>query len=288
MSKYTTQLRFVCEEKSGLDESVGYDSIATVLDNCYDKIFDFDYPIFDENYKPILEKKILKHFYTRELCEETYGLWKLRLDAKMNEIMPYYNQLYESELLEFNPLNDTDVTTTGTKQDNGSENNSENKTLTKTGTVSDEGSRDTKYGGNDVSNNATHNENDDRNDHWDYYSDTPQGTVQNLANLTYLTNARHITDSGAGSESDTTSNNITSYGKTSDTDIDNTKTYDTVDEEQGNRLKAIHNLNEYTEHVTGKRWADSYSELLTKFRNTFLNIDQLVLEELEELFFGLW
>ena len=368
MSKYTTELRFICETEAGLTESVGYNSIQNVLDDSYQKIFSFDYPIFDTAYKPILEKKILKHFYTREICEETYGLWKLRLDAKMNEIMPYYNQLYESELLEFNPLYDTDVTTTGQKIDAGSESVTKGEINTKEGTVKDDGSnsvetsgtdtvttskgeqykgsdivstdKDETYSGTDTTNrNETNsgsdirtNENDTndvvKNDHWDYYSDTPQGTVSNLANLTYLTNARHITDDGTGSNKhsdttdvtnfgknvdstseteygkkvDTNAQSATVYGKGIDTDIetgtdygkktdtsnDNTRTYDTTDINSSNTDKSISNLNDYTEHVVGKRWADSYSDLLTKFRNTFLNIDQLVLDELEELFFGLW
>ena len=60
--------------------------------------------MFDENYRQALCTKILRHFYTREIGEETVGLWKLRLDARLNDIMPYYNKLYESEALKINPL----------------------------------------------------------------------------------------------------------------------------------------------------------------------------------------
>ena len=112
MSKYTTEVRFICEVNSGLNESVGYSKIEDVITGAIPKIFDFDFPIFDENYRTVLEKKILKHFYTREIGEETTGLWKLRLDTKLNEIMPYYNKLYKSELLEFNPLYTANLTRT--------------------------------------------------------------------------------------------------------------------------------------------------------------------------------
>lgn len=110
MSRYTTELRFICEQQAGYDKQQGYNNVKNVLEKAYPKVFDFDYPIFDTLYKPVLEKKILRHYYTREICEETYGLWKLRLEDKMNNIMPYYNQLYESELLQFNPFYDTDFT----------------------------------------------------------------------------------------------------------------------------------------------------------------------------------
>ena len=86
MSTYTTEVRYICENYAGEKESVGYDNVQNVLNRSWDKVFDFDFPIFDEEYKPVLCKKILKHYYTREICEETVGLWKLRLDARMNEI----------------------------------------------------------------------------------------------------------------------------------------------------------------------------------------------------------
>ena len=73
MSKYTTEVRYLCEHASGLEESVGYNSVNTVITNAIPHIFDFDFPIFDETYRSILERKILKHYYTREICEESFA-----------------------------------------------------------------------------------------------------------------------------------------------------------------------------------------------------------------------
>ncbi len=111
MSKYTTELRFLCESEAGLTESKGFNSIESILEESAPKIFNFSFPIFDESYRLPLEIKILRYYYTREICEETVGLWKLRLQNRLNLIMPYYNQLYESELIKFNPLYDVDLTT---------------------------------------------------------------------------------------------------------------------------------------------------------------------------------
>lgn len=110
MSKYTTELRFICETEAGYSENQGYKNVKNVLAQAAPKVFDFDFPIFDEQYRLPLEIKILRHYYTREICEETYGLWKLRLEDRLNNIMPYYNQLYKSELISFNPMYDVDVT----------------------------------------------------------------------------------------------------------------------------------------------------------------------------------
>ena len=121
MSKYTTELRYVCESYAKEPESVGYDDVAHVIDKSWDKVFSFDFPIFDENYREALCKKIIKHYYTREIAEETVGLWKLRLDARMNEIMPYFNKLYDSELVAISPLINYRVNTTRSENKGGSD-----------------------------------------------------------------------------------------------------------------------------------------------------------------------
>ena len=60
MSKYTTEVRFICETFSGLDESKGCFNINEIIEQSRSKIFNFDYPIFDEKYRGVLETKILK------------------------------------------------------------------------------------------------------------------------------------------------------------------------------------------------------------------------------------
>ena len=106
MSKYTTELRFILEAYAGLDESEGNDNVNEIITKALPKLFNFDFPIFDEAYREVLERKIVRHYYTREIGFETIGLWKLKLNMVMNEIMPFYNKLYETELLKFNPLNE--------------------------------------------------------------------------------------------------------------------------------------------------------------------------------------
>ena len=123
MSIYTTEVRYICEVEAGYDVSQGFSKIDEILDKAVPKIFDFEWPIFDEEYRVPLEKKILRYFYTREIGCETYGHWKLMLQNKLCEIMPYYNQLYKSELLMagVNPLNDVDYTKTGNRTDDGAD-----------------------------------------------------------------------------------------------------------------------------------------------------------------------
>lgn len=62
--------------------------------------FDFQltsYPIFDESYRETLNNNILNHFYMCEIGFETAALFRFYLKQKMNEIMPYYNTLYNNQ-----------------------------------------------------------------------------------------------------------------------------------------------------------------------------------------------
>ena len=56
-----------------------------------------EYPLFDENYRPILNQKIIDHYYFREIGFETAAHFRQRLKSKMSLIMPKYNRLYDTQ-----------------------------------------------------------------------------------------------------------------------------------------------------------------------------------------------
>jgi len=62
------------------------------------------YPIFDESYRHTLNEKIVNHFWNREIGQETVDMFRFALRRKMNEIMPFYNQFYKSQLISIDPL----------------------------------------------------------------------------------------------------------------------------------------------------------------------------------------
>jgi hypothetical protein len=74
------------------------------------------YPIYDEAYREVLHEKIKKRYYFREVGFETAELFIWHLDRLLNEIMPYYNEIYKSQLVlidpEFNPLHNLNTTET--------------------------------------------------------------------------------------------------------------------------------------------------------------------------------
>lgn len=62
------------------------------------------YPIFDEKYRVQLNQKILDHFWNREIGQETVSMFRLAMRRHMNEVMPFFNKMYKSELLVIDPL----------------------------------------------------------------------------------------------------------------------------------------------------------------------------------------
>lgn len=287
MSKYTTEVRYICEVAAGLAESADYTGVEDVIKKALPVVFDFSFPIFDESYRSVLETKILKHFYTREIGLETVGLWKLKLNTKLNEIMPYYNKLYKSELINFNPLYNIDITRD--HKLNGNETKNANTIINGTLEITKNNNESNTGTSKDVllSNSAGHDVTAATGKTINKYSDTPQGAINGLENDTYLTNATINTNTG-NTTNDNTLNN------TSNEDITTTnETTAKSDEAHTNKANnsndsVLVNTEDYLEHISGKEGSESYSDLLTKYRNTFLNIDMLVIIELENLFMQLW
>ena len=293
MSKYTTQVRFICEQAAGLTESEGFNSIDEILDNSIDSVFNFDFPIFDEAYRALLEKKILRHYYTREICEETVGLWKLRLQDKLCMIMPYYNQMYESELLEFNPFYDVNYKRIHKGNETGSSNRNESATYDRKNTSNRFNSeqRENNTTNNGFANSVSDGENTQEYNGTDLYSDTPQGSIArlDLDGNSYLTNARKIgynsNDTNKQTNASQSSLNENEKGKTENNSFGN------ENELRKNDLTSTNNrvtFDEYVDEVIGKQSYENNSSLLKQFRETFLNIDAMIIEELRDLFFGLW
>lgn len=291
MSKYTTEVRFICETAAGCTESVGYDLVEQTIQKAIPKVFNFDFPMFDESYRNVLCTKILKHYYTREICEETVGLWKLRLNTRLNEIMPYYNQLYKSELLEFNPFYDVDITTKndGNKTENTRVTESDTEDRTGDGTSNRDVS-DSSTTKNSASNAFTNNSNKTNKDtQKDLYSDTPQGSLTNVDKEAYLTNARKITNDKSETDANTGSENSTDNTEYTDAFTENnTNSYSENTSRSKNGNTNLTSTDAYIQTVKGKNGGASYSKLLDEFRKTFINIDIQIIDNLNDLFFGLW
>ena len=80
MSKYTLELRYLYKDKKF-------------------KLFDFPYNLYDNDLKPWFEEKFMQHFMFYEIGFDSVAMFKQRLMTKLNDIFPYYKQLYETEIV---------------------------------------------------------------------------------------------------------------------------------------------------------------------------------------------
>lgn len=206
------------------------------------------YPIFDENYREPLNAKIIEHYYFREIGFETPQLFKRFLNRKMIEIMPFYNQLYKSTLEDFDPFVNYDMRTEGSTS--GTSDQSRDYSRTEKTTTKAES--ETVNGTDSKARTLV--------------SATPQ--MQLSGNDDYATN---ITDTG----SDTTATGTSEQESSADTSASDTAT------------ASAKTLEDYVTHVSGISGITK-AQALMQFRDTFLNIDMMVIGDLGELFMGIY
>ena len=274
MSKYTTELRYICESLAGLTESSPYSDTDSIISQAVNLLFDINIPTLNNvgvfNMKteyPQLCKKILYHYYMREIGAETVGLWRLYLKSKLLEIMPYYHNLYQSIDLNYDILNDTDLTIT--------EDNNDNYTGT-SGDVINDNSQTTTNGGNNASS-ISSGETNSNSETKQLFSDTPQGGLTGIEAEKYLTNATL----NSGNDKNTNKSNSSTEGTYQENKINksiiekkNTKQYNN-DENKNKR-------------IIGKQGNKSYAQLVQEHRDSIINIDTMVINDLEELFMLIW
>lgn len=326
MATYTTQVRSICEFYADAEHESDNHSLNNIITAALPKIFDFAYPIFDDAYKEELERKIIRHYLMHEIGLETVGLWKFYLETRLNEIMPYYNELYKTAVTDFNPSYEFDYSKTGDKENSGTEQSTSNDTITNNGSVTDSGT-DVHSGGysdtnvttgsikreesptgtyKDVeTNNITETDGTTRKE---YFSDTPQGGVSGVDNETYLTTYRKNVPSGANTKTGTVStersftnykdtntetyNNLdTTGGRTYNNDTvesDNTRTIADNTTKAGTKNVTTGNNGTYTERVYGIGNIANYAKGLLEFRKAILDIDTMIINDLADLFMNIY
>ena len=203
MSKYTLELRYLYEDSNF-------------------QLFDFPYNLYNNDLKPWFEEKFYQHFMFYEIGFDTIGMFKQRLMSKLNDIFPYYKQLYETEIrskgIDFmlnKDLKESYVRELTSNSNSNQESNVTSNSLSTAGQL------------------------------------TPS----------LIANSQKIDKFMDSAQKDNSSSNSTSTG-----------------ESNGNSKE------EYTLTSQGNIGITSSAELLTKWRETILNIDLMIFEECNDLF----
>ena len=198
-------------------------TIKSLIDNNFDFKMN-NYPIFDENYRNTLNNNILYHYYENEIGFETASLFRFYLNQKLNEIMPYYNELYkvQKKIIDENLLlNNVNLT----------------ERLT--------GSNTTNTSSTSQSSNKGKN----------LFQDTPQGQISqtDIDNQTWATNLT-LNKNDIEDESSATGSGT----------------------------------NEYLKTIVGNNGGKFNIDVLNDIKNNLMNIDLMIINELNDLFMGIF
>ena len=279
MSKYTTELRYIIEEYNESEESDNSNA-DEFIEKALPKLFNFSYPIYDENYKKTLELNIVRHFYTREICTETVGRWKMFLRDRLWMIMPKYNIMYK-ELNEISDklLSNVDMTESQELTNAGKVKSDSTSKTDNTSTNSTNANQESTSS----SKNSTSNNGSGDSDAWQTSNDTPQGALTDIESNRYLSSAVHnknATNQNSSTESDANGNS-TSKSSNDSSSASNSNT-DSVTNQESQTTES------YVKKLIGKQGGNEYITIYQKLVDGYLNIDNMICDELEDLFFQLW
>lgn len=285
MSSYSTQLRTIIEQATQYVEGL---TTRERIEEGRAKLFDFTYPIFDESYKAVFETNFIRHFYTREIGFETEGLFKFQLESWLLLNMPYYNALFESELIEFDPLMNSQANVTHEKTNDRTQldtrNTSQDTNVSGTG-------QSISSGESDVTNNGTKGttatETTDDFER-DISSNMPDGRLALTTNdgQGVIEYASEIEERTRNNQKDATQNqtttDTTNAVDSSQTDTTNNTTGTATQDDTYN--SSVNDLETYVQQRVGKIGVQTYSKMLMEYRESFLRVEQQMFKEMQELF----
>ena len=275
MASYTMRLQTMIEQPTQYQNDLTFKKKLAAGVEAFFK--DIEYPIFNESYKKTFEENFVRHFYMREIGFETEFLFKFHLESWLKLNMPYYNKLFESELLEFEPFTNVDMyvdeTVDTDSEDNSKVNTKEKRSNTFNNDTNTTGTTGTT--GTSTNTGNTFNRN--------LHTDTPDNRLAITTNdgdgvIEY---ASSIDESkGKSSDKNDYESDTTNTSNTKQTGLSND---DILNDMTGN------NTNETTRvlanHRYGKEGTQTYMSMLQELRATYLNIEKQIFNEMnKELF----
>lgn len=280
MSSYTMELRKVCDIYSQEEVESWFSSY-----NLEDYLTEEQIETISTAgmwTKQKLAKKIVDHYFMREIGFETPYLFRHFAKTKMQEIMERKLPLIYSKSIEFNPLVNVDFTEEYTKNSQGSntnaqasnntENITEDKTISNIGTSTNAGTSSSTS--NNTSSGLTVN------------SDTPQGqiTKANILAGNYASSTSANENTATITDNTQTSNNG-SVSNTETTDNDITRTNNETINSNGSNT----NKETFVRTMKGNSGSITTAQhLIQQYRDIIVGVDEEIINELNSLFIGLF
>ena len=304
MAKYTVELRTIYE--SGQD------------------IFPFPYDFYDENERAKFERDFIRHFYFREICVDSVDKWLYFLEDKFQTVLPYYNELFKANQIEYSVLDNYNLTETMTRKlenkglsrgmlsargeqfDEQTTTAKDNRTTDTTGKLESEGStNETRNDATTENANGTTNVTNEQST-TKKFLDTPQGQTD-LTNSKFLTtlnqdDSNGTTETETNTETTRTNNGSTNGGSTSTQESESKETM--LNESEGSTSgtkRTIDDSNTRTETEgeqqeiselkrKGNIGIDTDADMIQKhikLQQIMKKIKSMFFDECEDLFFQL-
>lgn len=205
------------------------------------------YPIFDDAYRAQLNQKIVDHYWNQEIGVESIDMFRMFMRVRMNEIMPMYNKFYEAQAKIIDPFITFKSSSTSQAQGD-STTNVENESVN-SGTTTSKSDGETTSTSEGVSRAVA--------------SEMPQ--VKLSPNKDYATSAQD-SHSESGAKGTATEEGVTSQRG------------------EGTATTAQTGRDSSTSSSEQSGFSGSMASLLVEYRESFMNIDVMIINELQNLF----
>jgi hypothetical protein len=310
----------VCEVMTGLNfndmtEANPFDRIDTIADAAAPILVSDRYDLLDNgDDKNSFLRMLIEHYWEYEVCALTPSDFILRLNRKLNEIAPLFNQRYESMKMEFPVFQDVNTWT------DGQVDRTAHKTDVLDGEVRNSGTDTTGYGKKESGSADTMSGNGQRipkDTRWDYNNDTPQNSISGITENDYLTNYSKHTDEvdnkdvvveGYGGQTiagdgysmgEGAEGNFVKYKQTDGGSFGRTQSYtgskqsgeDTFTHGHKAETDNTFNSDATSQDVSGSHTygknnsGKTYAQMMEEYRHAMINVFKEMIDELHELFF---
>ena len=244
------------------------------------KLFNFDYPLYDEQLKQQFERDFIRHFYTREIGSESIALFKLRLEDYLYLNHEKWQRLYQNVDETINPFTNIDIKTI--RDLNEEENTNRDREQQDEETDSRTGSDNEQM---------TNTQDNTVNSHADDFTRNLEQTPPDERLSITAQDGVGLIDYASNIQEN---KNINDSNQTSATEGTRTNVRD--NEQSGERNKSLNELENqkraleqlYNEQKVGKTWNKTFTEVYNEYVNHFQGLHKMMFKDMEKLFLGVF
>ena len=262
------------------------------------EIFDFNYPFYteDKQIKQQFEDLFFQHYYFYEIGAETPERWKQMLKGRLKTIMPYYEQLYQTEwfivkkdMMVSKDLVETTIhTLKGTSQEQQHQQSEAEDTQNQQSKTNGTSHNNSQQSSTSDSTGTSTGEGTSSNHQTDKESALENGVPQvslsgDLTRIADSTN-ESTTSSNSSSTASSEETSVLEYQQTdSQAGEQSTSSHSQTKGQQSNQQQ--NELEEKTEfHSKGDVGIQTPAYAITEWRKVIININQMILDDLRDLF----